>query len=207
MNETTTTATGTTTASNALLKFPDILQLFDVSGLLILRCVDDQSIPQLLQTLLSPLLASLNGGVQMYQQNIRQSRHNNSISNEVGNSGDSGNIDDDACHYFSRVIQAVGFTTKTFPPNLSMNVREMYRLVLESSLKILSVYPTHSILRSQIIFLYHRMVSCLNKHLIPYLPITLPPLIQTLNSNNAVETFQLGKGFSNYLKHFLCYKI
>jgi len=46
-------------------------------------------------------------------------------------------INEDVCMYFARVVQAVGFTTKTFPPSVPPNVREMYRLLLEVRVKIL----------------------------------------------------------------------
>ena len=56
---------------------------------------------------------------------------------------------------------------------------------------MMSMYPAHASLRTQVVFLFHRMVACLGEHLVPYLPATLPPLIQTTTSKNAVETFQL----------------
>jgi hypothetical protein len=157
--------------------------------------VDDSSISSLLETLLSPLLAALNGGVALYTQRITQQQQSNSVSPVSSNhthhhahhhhqqqqqqqhrNGTTTTPIDAACQYFSRVIQAVGFTTKTFPPQLPTDVQDMYRVVLESSLKLLSLFPNQAPLRTQIIFLFHRMVSCLNKYLVPYLPLTLPPV-------------------------------
>ena len=155
--------------------------------------MDDSSISSLLETLLSPLLAALNGGVALYTQRITQQQQSKSVSPASSNhthhhahhhqqqqqqhrNGTTTTPIDAACQYFSRVIQAVGFTTKTFPPQLPTDVQDMYRVVLESSLKLLSLFPNQAPLRTQIIFLFHRMVSCLNKYLVPYLPLTLPPV-------------------------------
>ena len=121
-------------------------QLFDVSGLLILRCVNDASVPSLLETLLSPLLEALTGGHQLWQQRssaantttINQdprsramSPHPPPLATSTAIEGGSNDVNEDVCMYFARVVQAVGFTTKTFPPSVPPNVREMYRLLLE----------------------------------------------------------------------------
>ena len=93
--------------------------------------------------------------------------------------------------YFSRTIKAIGFVTKTFPPALPPPVREIFRAALESAGSVLSGLPAHSEVRAQCIFLLHRMVACLGPNLVPYLPSSLPSLISTTNSQNALETFQL----------------
>ena len=210
-NSNTTDATNATNSTNiTLLTFPDRLHLYDVSGLLITRCVSEQVSTSMLETVLSPLLHILNGGASLWHQTINSNsnRNNQSSTSTTASLSSSATAtsptsttsastphvqqDDDAGSYLARCVQAVGFTTKTFPPTLPPSIREMYRLLLESSLCCLvSNHSMHNGLRTQVIFLFHRMVACLGEHLVPYLPTTLPPLISTTTAKNAVETFQL----------------
>ena len=193
------------------LSFPDRLHLYDVSGLLISRCVsDDHTSTVLMKTVLSPLLQALTGGVPLWHQQQQGATSTEDISaatisastslstsSSTSGSGSTSptllsNPNDDAVMYLARCVQAVGFTTKTMPTSsLPFQIRDMYRCLLEASLRVLSTYPVHTHVRTQVIFLFHRMVACLGEHLVQYLPSTLPPLIQTTNAKNAVETFQL----------------
>ena len=98
-------------------------QLFDVSGLLILRCVNDASVPSLLETLLSPLLEALTGGHQLWQQRssaantttINQdprsramSPHPPPLATSTAIEGGSNDVNEDVCMYFARVAKKRG---------------------------------------------------------------------------------------------------
>ena len=161
------------------LAFADRLHLYDVCGLLISRCIEDAQVEPLMRTLMAPLLERLAGGKQGLF----------SLCMRAGHTAPPGQ--DAVGDYFSRTIKAIGFVTKTFPPALPPPVREIFRAALESAGSVLSGLPAHSEVRAQCIFLLHRMVACLGPNLVPYLPSSLPSLISTTNSQNALETFQL----------------
>ena len=163
----------------ALLSFSDRLHLYDTCGLLISRCMEDAQVESLMRTLAGPLISLLAGG--------KEGLFSLCMSAGVATSPNA----DSVGVYFSRVIKAIGYVTKTFPPSLSVGVREIFHGALESAGAVLSALPTHQGVRTQCIFLLHRMVACLGLHLVPYLPASLPSLIMTTNSQNALETFQL----------------
>jgi exportin-T len=165
---------------DAVLKKLDRLLLFDLCGMLVSHLPRNEDAVHYSKLLFAPLhQVMVNGMEGLLQEFSTRGWATNSCDPEV------------AGNYFAEVIQSAGTATKTFPPTLPPEVRIMMRQALEASIKLFSIFLQHASVRSQVIFFFHRMISCLGNEFIQYLPPILGPILENIQADNASETIEL----------------
>ena len=170
--------TGRTGGSPIVLKKNNRLSLYDMCGMLVSHLPQDEDCVTYSKILFAPLHQVILNGMDGLSQELAARGWPNCDADVAGD-------------YFADVIQAAGAATKTFPPTVPYEIKVLLQQALEASMQIFLNFPDHAQIRSQLIFFFHRMVACLDRDLIPYIPSILAPLLERITSDNAMESIEL----------------
>eukprot|EP00494_Astrolonche_serrata_P028646 UN28913 len=186
-------------AQNGSLLKQDIVHLCDTIGILVPIVGDEQKAAYLFREANNPLLATV--------KNIRQSINNKKCTNTE-------KIQNIA--RLSDLFSSLAAATKSFNSKkgyMKVWLNEVVTVCTDSY----SLLSTEEDLRYQFVFVLHQMVRSLSTDLVPLIPCIWKLLLSTINSENAIRTFQLIKSMitklgghpkmktvvDEYLKHIL----